>query len=108
MVVANQRVVSIRYIMRNRNGEEIENNMHDAPLTYLHGSGNIMPELESVLTGLKPGDRKSLSVEDELISGLWEEYHFEIIIDEVRAATEEELLKGRVIQPLSDRPDQEL
>jgi len=105
MVVANQRVVSIRYIMRNNKGEELENNMSDAPISYIHGLGNMMPALESGLVGLKPGDKKSLSISGDMVTGLPEEYHFEIIIDEVRSATEEELQKGRVIQPVSDEPD---
>jgi FKBP-type peptidyl-prolyl cis-trans isomerase SlyD len=104
MVVANQRVVSIRYIMRNSKGEEVENHMQDEPISYIHGSGIMMPDLESGLLGLKPGDRKTLSVPGDLVTGLPEEYHFEIIIDEVRQATEEELAKGRVVRPLSDEP----
>ena len=106
MVVANQRIVSIRYIMRNNKGEELENNMGDAPIYFLHGSGNMLPALESGLIGLKPGDKKSLSISGDMLTGLPEDYHFEIIIDEVRSATEEELLKGRVIQPLSDEHDE--
>ena len=82
MVVANQRVVSIRYIMRNNKGEELENNMSDPPISYIHGLGNIMPALESGLIGLKPGDKKSLSISGDMVTGLQEEYHFEIIIDE--------------------------
>jgi FKBP-type peptidyl-prolyl cis-trans isomerase SlyD len=104
MIIENQRVVSIRYIMRNHKGEELENNIGDAPISYLHGSGNILPALESGLTGLQPGDKKSLSISGDLVAGLPEEYHFEIIIDDVRKATNEELSKGRAIQPVPDEP----
>lgn len=102
MIIADQRVVAIRYIMRNSSGEELENNMHDSPIYYLHGSGNILPALESGLTGLQPGDRKSLSVSGDMVTGLQDEYHFEIVVDEVRKATEVELQRGRVIQEFPD------
>ncbi len=102
MVVADHRVVSIRYIMRNSKGEELENNMHDDPILYLHGTGNILPELESGLIGLQPGDRKSFSISSDDVPGLQDEFHFEVVVDEVRKATEEELQKGRVIESFPD------
>lgn len=95
MEVANKRVVSIRYIMKNRKGEVLENGLESAPVTYLHGVGNITPSLEANLLGLKVGDEKLFSISDEQSTPeLNEEYSFKVIIDEVRLPTEEELNLG--------------
>ena len=102
MVVSDQKVVSIRYIMRNNAGEELENNMHDDPLVYLHGAGMLLPELENGLTGLQPGDKKSFSVYADNVTGLAGELHFEIVIKDVRKATEEEIKRGKVIEESLD------
>jgi FKBP-type peptidyl-prolyl cis-trans isomerase SlyD len=102
LVVAPQRVVSIRYIMRSSAGEELENNIRDDPLVYLHGAGSLLPELENGLTGLQPGDKKSFSVYTDSFPGLQDEMHFEIVIDDVRKATDEEIERGMIIDSADD------
>ena len=74
--------------MKNNEGEEIENTMAGSPIHYVHGAGKIVPQLEALLTGLKAGDKKSLTVD------LPETFHFEIEIDEIRIATPEEIEAG--------------
>ncbi len=96
MEIANKTVVVLRYIMKNSKGEELENIMESEPVKYLHGSGVILPQLESYLEGMKVGDKKSLSFKKENDSSSFtDEFHFDIIIDEVRMATKNELLTGK-------------
>jgi FKBP-type peptidyl-prolyl cis-trans isomerase 2 len=82
-------IVSIRYTIKNNQGEEIENTIAGPPVEYLHGSGNILPQLEASLAGLKSGDKKSITIE------IPEAFSFDIEIDDVRTATEDEIESGK-------------
>ena len=75
--------VSLRYVMKNNKGEILENILESKPVQYLHGSENILPQLEASLNGLKKGDTTSLSITDEN-----EIFYFDVTIDDVRLATE--------------------
>jgi FKBP-type peptidyl-prolyl cis-trans isomerase 2 len=59
---------------------------------YLHGGGNILPSLESVLEGLPVGTQKSFTVHDEQLT---HPLHFDVLIDEIREATTEEIKSGK-------------
>ena len=97
MQIAKDRVVSIRYIMKNDCGEILENTMNDDPVSYLHGSAGIQALLQSQLEGLKPGDKKIVYLTKA--SGLTDDdFIFEVIVDEVRAASNEEILLGYPVQ----------
>ena len=58
-------IVSIEYTLTDDAGKVIDSNVGKEPLTYLHGSGQIVPGLEKELTGLKVGDRKKIVVKPE-------------------------------------------
>jgi len=75
--------------MKNNQGEEIENTMAGPSATYLHGSGNILPELEESLAGLKAGDKKSVTIQ------IPDVFSFDIEIDDVRIATADEIQSGK-------------
>lgn len=62
LVVADGLVVSLAYVLRLDDGEEIDSAASDDPLVYLHGAQNIIPGLEQALTGLKVGDARKVSV----------------------------------------------
>jgi FKBP-type peptidyl-prolyl cis-trans isomerase SlyD len=86
-------VVSIRYVMKNSKGEVLENTMNNDPVSYLHGSATIQPLLQIQLEGLKTGDTKTVCL--SAASGLTsEDFVFEVIVDEVRTASAEEILLG--------------
>jgi FKBP-type peptidyl-prolyl cis-trans isomerase SlyD len=59
MVVANEKVVSLIYQLRldSPEGEVIESLSNDNPLTFLYGTGNLLPKFEEYIDGLKIGDR---------------------------------------------------
>ena len=91
-VLANH-IVSIRFVMKNSRGEVMENRMNNDPVSYLHGSAGIHPVLQEQLEGCKTGDKKIVYLSSS--HGLTgEDFVFEVIIDEVRNASEEELMLG--------------
>ncbi|HEY9089360.1 MAG TPA: peptidylprolyl isomerase [Anaerolineaceae bacterium] len=59
--VANDVVVSIEYTLEVE-GEVVDYSEKDDPLEYLHGHENIIPGLESALTGMSVGDSKQVTV----------------------------------------------
>jgi FKBP-type peptidyl-prolyl cis-trans isomerase SlyD len=88
MQVGNNTVVSLRYLMRNSEGEEVENTFAGSGVPYLHGAGKILPELEAALFGLYPGDRRSISIHTP------ELFEMDVEIVSVREARQEELASG--------------
>jgi|SRR5664279_325261 len=93
MHIAKNRIVSIRYIMKNSKEDVLENTMNKHPVSYLHGSTGIQPLLQAQLEGLKAGSKKVVYL--TAASGLTDEdFIFEVIVDEVRVALKEEVLLG--------------
>ena len=93
MIVTKNVVVVFRYIMKNNKGHVIENTMEGSPKCYLHGSSGIQPSLQLQFEGLKVGDTKTIYLKKE--SGFSkEDFTFDIVIDKLRHALEEELMLG--------------
>ena len=65
MVIADQKVVSIHYRLSNDDGQLIQESSGGEPLSYVHGAGNIIPGLESALSGKTAGDKLNVSVDPE-------------------------------------------
>lgn len=63
--VADNLVVSMEYILRTEDDEEISRALRDNPLEYLHGFNNIIPGLETELTGMEVGDEKDVILPPE-------------------------------------------
>ena len=74
------RIISMRYTMKNSDGHVLAENA----ASFLYGSGEIMPGLETPLTGLRPGEQKSFSISPQDTAQLNETFHFHVIIDDVR------------------------
>ena len=55
-------VVSLSYTLKNGAGEELDKADSAQPFVYLHGSGQIVPGLESELEGMKTGDKTDVTV----------------------------------------------
>jgi len=105
MQILEHTVVSIRYKMTNSNGEVLENTMEGAPIHYIHGGVNILPALEAELNGLKKGDCKTILISKEKgYDETDDEFIVEVIIDEIRQATAQELKEGllQVTRPTID------
>ncbi len=65
MEIADQKVVSIDYTLKDDDGNIIDQSQAGQPMAYLHGSQNIIPGLENALTGKKAGDEVSVRVSPE-------------------------------------------
>jgi len=63
MEIAKDRVVAIEYVLRDDDGKVLDESGARGPLHYLHGHGNIIPGLESVLAGKVAGDDFEATVE---------------------------------------------
>ena len=95
MNVAPNTVVAIRYRMQNSKGEVLEDILEGSPVEYLHGSGNILPALEGALADLKVGAKKEVLVSTaEGYGEVDDKFLFDVIIDAIRVATEDEIKKG--------------
>lgn len=80
MQIANNTLVSIRYSMKNSRGEVLENILEGAPVSYLHGTGHILPSLEANLAGLEAGDKKSIFItKDPGYPDIDDDFYFEVI-----------------------------
>lgn len=91
------KVVAFRYIMKNHRGEMLENTMNGKPTIYLHGTKDLQQLLQDQLTGLQRGDRKNLYLLKDTGLTLGD-FCFEVIIDNVRDASAEELMLGYPLQ----------
>lgn len=63
MTIANKKVVSIHYVLKNDDGEVMDSSEGRSPLTYLHGYKNIIPGLEAQLEGKDVGDAFEARIE---------------------------------------------
>ncbi|CAN5463707.1 peptidylprolyl isomerase [soil metagenome] len=69
MQIANNSVVSFDYTLTDPNGQVIDTSKGREPLTYLHGTGGIIPGLESELEGKKAGDAFIVTIAPEKAYG---------------------------------------
>lgn len=58
-------VVSIHYVLRDTEGEVIDQSAEGQPLSYLHGHENIVPGLEKAIEGHGEGDEVRATVEPD-------------------------------------------
>lgn len=65
MKIENGRVVAIDYTLKAEDGSTIDTSEGDEPLHYLHGSGQIVPGLESALAGRDVGEKVAVTVKPE-------------------------------------------
>lgn len=61
--IADGKVVTFHYTLKDDDGTVIEGSQGKTPLGYLHGAGNIVPGLETALTGKTTGDAVEVVVE---------------------------------------------
>ena len=65
MQIAERTVASFHYTLTDDAGTVIDSSSRAAPLTYLHGVGNIVPGLEKAMEGHRAGDRFDVLVAPE-------------------------------------------
>lgn len=69
MQIAAKKVVSIDYTLTDAAGTVIDTSKGGQPLPYLHGSGNIVPGLESALDGKQTGESIKVTVQPDQAYG---------------------------------------
>jgi FKBP-type peptidyl-prolyl cis-trans isomerase SlyD len=72
MQIADNRVVTLAYTLKDNN-DNILDKSDDGSFCYLHGARNIIPGLESALTGKVAGDELSVSIPPEEAYGVRDE-----------------------------------
>jgi len=72
MQIADNRVVTLAYTLKD-NDDNILDKSDDGSFCYLHGARNIIPGLESALTGKVAGDELSVSIPPEEAYGVRDE-----------------------------------
>ena len=65
LLIGDNLVVSMHYKLTDNDGNVLDSSEGAEPLTYLHGSGNIIPGLEKELVGKVEGDSHQVKVEPE-------------------------------------------
>jgi FKBP-type peptidyl-prolyl cis-trans isomerase SlyD len=74
MQIIENSVVSFHYTLTDIDGQVIDSSQGNAPLTYLHGVGQIVPGLENALLGKAVGEK--LDVEVSAAEGYGEHHDF--------------------------------
>lgn len=65
MRISHQKVVSIHYELISDSGEVIDSSKGKEPLTYLHGSGQIIQGLENALLDKEKGNQFNIAISPE-------------------------------------------
>ncbi len=65
MEISQGRVATIHYTLSDDDGQVLDRSSPQAPLSYLHGAGNIVPGLEHALDGKRVGDAIQADVAPE-------------------------------------------
>ena len=73
MKIEKDLVASIEYTLKNDDGTVLDTSDGREPLSYLHGSGNIIPGLENELLGKEAGDSFSANIAPEDAYGAYED-----------------------------------
>lgn len=65
MQIESRKVVTLEYTLTDEGGDVLDTSKGGEPLVYLHGSGNIIPGLESALAGKGEGESLKVTVSPE-------------------------------------------
>jgi FKBP-type peptidyl-prolyl cis-trans isomerase SlyD len=78
MQISKGKVASFHYTLTNDQGKILDSSRGEEPLSYIHGSGMIIPGLEKVLSGKSAGDTFNTTIEPQEAYG---ERHEDLIQD---------------------------
>jgi len=62
MQIAEKTVVTIHYTLTNVEGKVLDSSVGEEPLSYLHGTGMIVPGLEKALLGKNEGEQVKVTI----------------------------------------------
>lgn len=61
-MVTKNKIITMSYLLKNAEGEELDRADSSKPFSYLHGGQQIVPGLEKELEGMNIGDKKDITV----------------------------------------------
>jgi FKBP-type peptidyl-prolyl cis-trans isomerase SlyD len=100
MNISDNKVVSIDYTLKDDSGTTLDSSINRQPLTYIHGTGQIIVGLEKALEGKTTGESISVSIKPEEAYGKYDEsLIFKVAKDKFQNI--EELTVGMRIQAQS-------
>lgn len=70
MIAEKDKIVTFHYTLKNAAGEQMETSREKQPMSYLHGSNNIIAGLEKAIEGHAIKDEFSVTVEPEEAYGV--------------------------------------
>jgi FKBP-type peptidyl-prolyl cis-trans isomerase SlyD len=97
MKVTKNCVVSINYTLKSDDGQEIDSSRERGPLSFIHGTGNIIPGLDNEMANKKVGDSFSTRISPENGYGLRDEGLIRKV-DRKQLAEIEDLRVGSLIE----------
>lgn len=62
MQIQNDAVVTMHYLVSTSDGTELDSSFDGEPLVFIHGTGHLIPGLETALVGKAAGDKFSVDV----------------------------------------------
>ena len=73
MTTLQNKVIEIHYILKDKNGELLDSSQGQAPLAFIHGTGNIILGLEKELENRKVGDKFNATIQPAEAYGIRDE-----------------------------------
>ncbi len=61
-MIEDKKVVSMHFALKNSDGEQLESTIGEEAFEYIHGQMEILPSLESELTGKNVGDKLTITI----------------------------------------------
>lgn len=78
-MITEGKVVSMSYLLKDDQGQVLDQATAEAPFSYVHGIGDIVPGLEKGLEGKSAGEKESITIEPENAYGdVMEELQLEV------------------------------
>ncbi len=93
IAIGKNKMVSIRYVLKNSSGDILEDTMSQSAVSYLHGLMSIDVGLQLQLEGLRAGEEKTIYLSRNQTQAD-DCFIFDVIIDDIRTASEYEILQG--------------
>lgn len=103
MQVDKHKVVTIDYTVKDEEGTVIDSSSGGEPLAYIHGTGNLIPGLESALEGKTKGEEVNAAVPPEQAYGERDDALLQAIPRDRFETGEQELHPGMRFQAQSEQ-----
>jgi FKBP-type peptidyl-prolyl cis-trans isomerase 2 len=88
MIISDGSTVTLEYTLSLDDGEIVDSTEEEGPLTFVHGSGELMPSIERAMVGMAIGERKELRIEADEAFG---QPHTDAVMEIPRAELPQDL-----------------